>query len=29
MKKSILIGLFAILLVACGGNAQKKQRTSH
>ena len=23
MKKSILIGLFAILLVACGGNAQK------
>ena len=23
MKKSILIGLFAILLAACGGNAQK------
>jgi len=24
MKKSILIGIFAVLLVACGGNAQKK-----
>ena len=24
MKKCILIGLFAVLLVACGGNTQKK-----
>ena len=23
MKKNILIGLFAVLLVACGGNTQK------
>lgn len=28
MKKSILIGIFAVLLAACGGNAQKNKEQS-